>query len=152
MPWLWTLSTVSVGIDEVDLWVQADSAWTRWESVSIPRLLLVPSERLSEFGEEVLSRPVHGGFHSHQDGLNHVRVRCECGAEVSSARLEASGFLRALHVFPPGWFAAQPRITAKSGWVTAGAGHTFPSRGHAQIAACTISIAIAGSTVPGAPD
>ena len=43
---------------------------------------------------------------------------------------------------PQAWWAAQPRITAKSGWITLDAGQ----RVDRQIAACTLGIAIVQTT------
>ena len=115
------------GIDEVNLWVQADAAWTRWKSA------LSPPQRTFLWiwrGGAVKTRS-RRWFHSRQGGFHHVR--CACGAAVSSARhlftdcpsLQAlHDSLRAKHGLPPGWFAAQPRITAKSSWIAVNAGAT----------------------------
>ena len=147
----------SEGIDDVDLWVQADPAWTRWKAS------LSPTHRtfLRIWRGGAVKTRSRRWYHSRQNGFHHVR--CECGAAVSSARhlfaecprlQDLRDSLQELHDLPAGWFAAQPRITAKSGWVTAGAGPTHRDRVQAQIASCTVGIAIAelGSAVPGAPD
>ena len=151
------LDSVNRNIDDVDLWVQADPAWTRWKSS------LSPTHRtfLRIWRGGAVKTRSRRWYHSRQNGFHHVR--CECGAAVSSARhllaecprlQDLRDSLQELHGLPAGWFAAQPRITAKSGWVTAGAGPTHRDRVQAQIAACTVGIAIAelGSAVPGAPD
>ena len=40
----------------------------------------------------------------------------------------------------PDWWAAQPRCTAKSGWITLAAADTVAQRARCQVAACTVGI------------
>ena len=43
---------------------------------------------------------------------------------------------------PQGWWASQPRVTAKSGWVTLGAAASEAQRVDRQIAACILGMSI----------
>ena len=74
-----------------------------------------------------------------------------CGAPAASVRhmwAECPNFqdlreeLQVLHNIPEAWWSAQPRVTAKSGWVTVGA-HPDPRRRVTlQIAACHLGIQV----------
>ncbi|CAK0848813.1 unnamed protein product, partial [Prorocentrum cordatum] len=43
---------------------------------------------------------------------------------------------------PPEWRAAQPRVTAKSGWITCSAGPSTQRRAQLQVAACRLGLEI----------
>ena len=58
--------------------------------------------------------------------------------------------LEAEFSIPPSWWATQPRVTAKTGWVTFDA-HPQPSRRAAfQVAACRLGIEVLRSAPPSA--
>ena len=50
--------------------------------------------------------------------------------------------LGTLHGIPAGWWAQQPRVTAKSGWITYEAGDDVTTRAHRQVAANKLGLTI----------
>ena len=48
------------------------------------------------------------------------------------------------HGLAANFWAEQPRVTSKSGWITHGASHSSSGRAGMQIAACKLGIAIVG--------
>ena len=50
--------------------------------------------------------------------------------------------LQALHGIPDSWWAEQPRVTSKSGWVTVGAHPSAKVRVKYQITACHLGIKV----------
>ena len=87
-----------------------------------------------------------------QQGRPGASAHCpHCGAEKASARhlfaecphydtLRAA--LQQKHGLDDGWWARQPRVTAKSGWVTYGAARTVDGRVHAPLATNCLGIRI----------
>ena len=50
------------------------------------------------------------------------------------------------HGIPAEWWCAQPRVTAKTGWITYGAAATPGRRSELQVAACELGIEILASS------
>ena len=50
--------------------------------------------------------------------------------------------LNNLHSIPADWWAQQPRVTAKTGWITYDAGEDVATRAHRQVAANKLGVAI----------
>jgi len=82
--------------------------------------------------------------------LCHVRVRpsarhlwATCaGLSAQRARIAAE------HRLLPSWFQNQPRCTAKTAWVTCGAGPTFRKRAECAIASSKMGIAVCRAMAP----
>ena len=51
-------------------------------------------------------------------------------------------FLEGLFQIPSGWWALQPRVTSKSGWVVLSAADSAVQRAKCQIAACELAFEI----------
>ena len=78
---------------------------------------------------------------THHCSARHLWAECP---HFNQLRLD----LQTEHNVPPEWWAAQPRITAKSGWVTLGAAETPPQRAALQLAACKLGIEVLRATPP----
>ena len=142
------------GIEDVDVEISAAAKWKRWR------------KNLS-FDEDQKLRLYRGGCGPSETRRGAVRSRIAgnstsradydgfvcpwCGAPAASVRhmwAECPNFqdlreeLQVLHNIPEAWWSAQPRVTAKSGWVTVGA-HPDPRRRVTlQIAACHLGIQV----------
>jgi hypothetical protein len=86
-----------------------------------------------------------------------AKVWCPCGQAVGSARhyfaeceffAEVRAGISAEWGIPPAWWATQPRVTSKTGWVTFGAADTKDRRIELAIAASQMGIRIVRS-LPG---
>ena len=85
-------------------------------------------------------------------GVDDPRTECTCcpGVRASARHYWAECLMFAprrskLDVeyrMPVGWWRAQPRVTAKSGWVTFAAASSLKKRARRQVAACQMGIAI----------
>ena len=138
----------------MDLWVQADPVWKRW------RQSLSPTQKtfLRIWRGGAVKTRSRRWCHSRHNA-RHL-AQCECGAPARHLWAECSSLqglrlsLQQQYSLPPAWWAAQPKITPKSGWVTLGSRPTFQGRVQAQIASCLLGVAVAelGATVPDTPD
>jgi hypothetical protein len=136
------------GIENVDMEAQSHPVWKKYlkESNADPQRAML------------LSVWRHGAIHTatrrwyRTDQCNaHLTVCRLCGADLDSARhrwAECPGYadvrvqLSVAYGIGEGWWLAQPRCTAKSGWITLAAAITVEERACLQVAACKMGMAI----------
>jgi hypothetical protein len=146
------LSTVNAkrldaeGVERVDIEAQSAKAWSSWVKG------LTPQERkfLAIWRAGAIWTPTRRWF---RPGASPLQTCCLfCGAEAASARhlwtvcahfaAARRGLEREFQI-EPRWWLAQPRVTAKSGWVTLEAGGDTRRRAQLQVVACRLGILIA---------
>ena len=128
------------GIDLADVEAMSTTAWKRWVASLSPeqrkdlrlwRGGAIPTPIRRHRGPDVscpwcqFDRPSTRHFFAE---CNHFHPhRRELEAEFGIA---------------PSWWAAQPRITSKSGWITTSTSASIPRRGELQVAACQLGVVI----------
>ena len=132
----------SHGKNDVDVTAQSNSKWTSWRN------------SLSNHEKQLLLFWRCGAIRtpSRRWPYNDERTKCPyCHEPNASARhffadcprlREARRTIQAAHNLPHDFFFRQPRITAKSGWITTSAADTTARRAELQVAACKMGIAI----------
>ena len=130
----------SEGVDDVDLEVLSAKVWKTW----VAKLDLQDRAALRSWRAGAVSSPTR-----------NQSFRCTscpwCGTAWASARhlwADCSKFddhrarLSAAFALDHGWWARQPRVTAKTGWVTYACADSLGARGAAMVAACNSGIEI----------
>jgi hypothetical protein len=137
------------GVEDICLDAQSHAAWRKWVGALGPddRLMLriwrggavaTPTRRWA-FG----SGQTHCPFCEHDlASARHLWAEC---IRLQAARVELSVECG----IAPSWWAEQPRCTAKTGWVTRGAGPDVGRRAALQVAACRLGLLVCRL---GAPD
>ena len=136
------------GTEAIDIEAQSQPSWRRWER-SLP-----PGQRtqLSVWRGGAVHTPTrrwygrrtaddqscpHCGFA--QASARHFWAECP-RFDAEQRRLE-----RELGI-SPGWWANQPRCTAKTGWITSAAASSTERRASLQVAACRLGLTIVAAT------
>ena len=127
------------GAQAVDLEGQSNPVWVRWK-------------RNLRFPHSSFLRIWRGGAVKTRTRRwygQEAYTQCSCGAASAlhlfsqCPQLEAKrASLSRRFGIPREWWAAQPRVTSKSGWIIRGAGVDEASRVQRQIAACELGVAI----------
>lgn len=135
----------SEGVDTIDLEAQSAQAWKRWLRSLTPK----QRSQLSIWRGGAVRTPMRRWS---RPGVADPRQRCaHCNCELASARHywaecprfdAARGAMEREYRIPPAWWAAQPRCTSKTGWITTAAGRTARRRAELQVAACRMGLAV----------
>ena len=132
----------SEGKFDVDVAAQSCLKWTSWR------------DALSNHERQLLLYWRCGAIRtpSRRHRYNEEQAKCPyCNVDNASARhffaecprlRAARRTIQSAHNLPHDWFNQQPRITAKSGWITTRAADTKERRAELQVAACKMGIAI----------
>ena len=130
------------GVEDVDVEVLSDSRWQRWKR----QLSDAQQHALKHWRAGVVAAP------SRQQGNPARSTSCpHCSAEMASARhmwAECPQYdrlrtrLQEEFGLDSGWWKRQPRVTAKSGWVTYDAANTPDGRLKALLAANRLGVVI----------
>jgi len=130
------------GMDDVDVEVLSDSRWKKWQA----QLSEDQRHALRHWRAGVVAAP------SRQQSMSHRGTDCPyCSQEMASARhlwaecpkydrLRAA--LQEEYGLDAGWWKKQPRVTAKSGWITYAAAMSSENRLKALLAANRLGIVI----------
>ena len=142
------------GITEADVEACSSTTWTKWLNKLDKRDRL--ALQIWRGGAVRTTTRLH--WRPAQDPHSETNSRCPwCSAEAASARhlfAECPRFaklrlrLETEHQIPPHWWAAQPRCTSKTGWITHSAARCAHRRAQLQTAACTLGIAITHACAP----
>ena len=136
----------SEGSTRIDLAAQSHAQWADWrKSLNTDQI-----RHLNIF---------RGGATRTPTRRVHHRITCcpFCGADLPSVRhfwVECPHFqptrlaLEAAYAIPPTWWACQPRVTSKSGWITIDAAPTLARRATLQVASCRLGMAIVNGDIP----
>jgi hypothetical protein len=137
----------AAGVEAVDLAAQSHRAWASWRG----RLTEPQQAWLRVWRGGAVKTATRGNWYSEEG-----RPCWWCGAALASARhlWAECGRFAAVRLeeelrwgIPAGWWAAQPPVTSKSGWVTLAAGDNVRQRAERQVAACVVGIAIVEAIV-----
>ncbi|CAE8677334.1 unnamed protein product, partial [Polarella glacialis] len=130
------------GVEDVDVEVLSDRRWRQWKA----QLSDEQKEALRHWRAGVVAAP------SRQQGIPSRSTDCpHCGAQMASARhlwaecprhARFRATLQEEYGLDDGWRKRQPRVTAKSGWVTYAASRTREGRLKALLAANRLGIII----------
>ena len=130
--------------DDVDVEAQSHPAFTAWSR----SLQGQEAAFLRVFRGGAIKTPTRRYW---QRGAP-AQLACRCGHATASARhyfsecplfADLRRQLGREYSIPPAWWASQPRITSKSGWITCSAGSNVVIRAQRQVAACRLGIEIA---------
>lgn len=128
----------SEGIDDVDVEAASYPLYRRWvASLSTPQRSYRGGAARSPTrgGRYVPGRPCPGCGEILHPSLRHLWADCPKYAELRDS-------IGAAHLVPTTWWAAQPRVTAKSGWVCLRAAANPRTRGEMLIATCKLGVNI----------
>ena len=135
------------GTEEVDVEAQSDSYWKQWKK----SLTAEETKLLSIWRAGAASTPTRRWYG--REGASSQDTCCPfCGAEAASARhlwadcrhfKETRQALQLEFGFGSRWWAQQPRVTAKTGWITQGRGG-----GKRPVAACKLALRILAALHP----
>ena len=135
------------GCADVDVEVLSDPRWKKWKS----QLSFEQRQALTHWRAGAVAAPARQQGSSR---LGRSTACSHCGHLMASARhlwAECPYFsssrqtLEAAHGLDPLWWTRQPRITAKTGWITHGAALSSSSRCSAMIAANALGIEVVQS-------
>ena len=136
------------GVEDIDL---AASASPRWKAF-LRELNAADEQALRIWRGGAIGTPTRRHWRPLTSGADAALAACpHCGAAGASARhffVECGRYaamraqLAEEYSLDPGWWAAQPRVTSKTGWITYAAAATPEGRSAAQIAACRLGLRI----------
>jgi hypothetical protein len=129
------------GCDRIDLEAQSAPEWQDWKKTL--------SDAEAKWLRIWRSGAVRTPTRRHHDEEDHSKCR-SCGVWASMRHFwaecpvhaQARDNLSLQYGLPAGWWNAQPRVTAKSGWVTIAAGPTVAARARFQVAAARMAFVI----------
>jgi hypothetical protein len=140
----------SEGISRIDVEAQSDARWKSW----CRKLTSEQQTCLSIWRSGAISTPTRRW--AYRGGADAHRRQCPfCSFELASARHwwaecphfgEARRALEQEYRIMHGWWAAQPRCTAKSGWITVDAAADRRRRVDMQLAACRLGLTVLQGT------
>jgi hypothetical protein len=133
----------SEGIDAIDLEAQSHPAWRAWSRSLTPTArtalaiwrggaVWTPTRRWSRRRPEPARCP-----HCQAERASARHFWADC-PRFEARRVE----LCTEYGMPMSWWSAQPRCTAKSGWITVAAGGPVARRAALQVAACRLGLYI----------
>ena len=130
----------SEDFSNIDVEASSHPLWSTWRAKLSRKNLIV----LNIYRGGAIQTPTRGGY-SHDPSCPF------CNAQLASMRhfwalcpkfRAKRDFLEGLFQIPSGWWALQPRVTSKSGWVVLSAADSAVQRAKCQIAACELAFEI----------
>ncbi|CAK9075753.1 unnamed protein product [Durusdinium trenchii] len=130
----------SEDFSNIDVEASSHPLWSTWRAKLSRKNLIV----LNIYRGGAIQTPTRGGY-SHDPSCPF------CNAQLASMRhfwalcpkfRAKRDFLEGFFQIPSGWWALQPRVTSKSGWVVLSAAVSAVQRAKCQIAACELAFEI----------
>lgn len=144
------------GASRIDIEVQSSRLWKRW----VRTLAGEDVWRLAVWRGGAIHTPTRRWGLRGPD-VAHRHACAACGFPYASARhfwaecprfdADRAALQRDFRI-PVCWWRQQPRCTAKSGWITAGAAATLERRAEMQVAACSLGLRILAAGVVAGPE